>query len=207
MIKLLTEHQRKSSSRLSSRKSSANQQSRSPSRENPIKEKSVHFSTRNRAFIAKSDIEREDGPYAISTSDDNSRDDQAHIVAEMVGLAADAVYFVTEKASFDIDKISYMVYQSHPSSPDWIYDIGTTTHMTDQIDMFESDPRVNETGRRKVKMGDGTLMIRGQGTIFIELTQSKIRLHNILFVLNLGINLVFFVRIVSKGFYIIYDNC
>jgi hypothetical protein len=51
MIKLLAEHQRKSSSRLSSRKSSANWQSRSPSRENAIKKKSVHFSKRNRALV------------------------------------------------------------------------------------------------------------------------------------------------------------
>ena len=62
--------------------------------------------------------------------------------------------------------------------------------MTDQIDAFESDPTVNESGRRKIIVGGGTLAIKGRGTISVKLPKSSLRLHNALFVLNLGFNLI-----------------
>jgi hypothetical protein len=44
------------------------------------------------------------------TSDDNSSDNQAYIAAEMVGPAADAAYFATEKALLNIGEIFYMAF-------------------------------------------------------------------------------------------------
>jgi GAG-pre-integrase domain len=78
--------------------------------------------------------------------------------------------------------------------------------MTDQINAFESDPRVNELGRRRVKVGGGSLCIRGRGTVSIKLARSKMRLHNTLFVPNLGASLVSSSRIVPKGFYAVHDD-
>jgi hypothetical protein len=128
----------------------------------------VHFK-RNRALVAESDAEREDDPRATSTSDDNSSDNQACVAAEMVGPAADAAHFATEKASLNIGEISYIAFQCHTSSPDWIYDTGATAYMTDQINAFKSDPQVNESGRRRVTVGGRSLLIRGRGTISVKL--------------------------------------
>jgi len=78
--------------------------------------------------------------------------------------------------------------------------------MTDQIDAFESDPTVNESGRRKIIVGRGTLAIRSRGTISIKLPQSQLRLHNTLFVLNLSVNLISASCIIIKGFYTVHDH-
>ena len=77
--------------------------------------------------------------------------------------------------------------------------------MTDQINAFESDPTVNESGRRKIIMGEGILAIRGRGTISVKLPQSQLRLHNALFVLNLSVNLISASRIITKDFYAVHD--
>jgi hypothetical protein len=167
----------------------------------------VHFSKGNRALVADSETEREDEPRANSaTSDDNSCDEQARVAAVMVGPAVDATHFATEKTSLDIGEISYMASQGQASSSDWIYDTGATAHMTDQIDAFESDPQVNESGRRRVKMSGGSLSIRGRETISVKLAHSKMRLHNTLFIPNLGVNLVSSARIVPNGFYAVHDD-
>ena len=42
------------------------------------------------------------------TPDDSSYDEQARIIAIMVGPIADAAYFAIKKASLNIDKIFYM---------------------------------------------------------------------------------------------------
>ena len=69
----------------------------------------MHFSKCDQALIADSETERKDEPYAnLTTPDDSSCDEQARITAVIVGPTADAAYFTTEKASLDIDKISYM---------------------------------------------------------------------------------------------------
>ena len=41
--------------------------------------------------------------------------------------------------------------------------------MTDQINAFKSDPRVNKSDRRRVKVGGGSLYIRGRGTVSVKL--------------------------------------
>ena len=210
MLKLLNEHLRKSSLKSSpkpsSRKSSSQQHSRSPSRESRGKKKSVRFSS-NQALVADSETDHEKKPNANSAiSEESSCDEQARVAAVMVGPAADAAYFVSAKASRHTGEISHMASQSYVRSSDWIYDSGATAHMTDQIDAFESDPRVNESGRRKVKVGGGSLCIRGRGTVSVELARSKMRLHNALFVPNLGANLVSSSRIVPKGFYAVHDD-
>ena len=78
--------------------------------------------------------------------------------------------------------------------------------MTDQINAFKSDPRVNKSGRRRVKVGGRSLYIRGRGTVSVKLTYSKMRLHNTLFISNLGANLVSSARIILNGFYAVYDD-
>ena len=40
--------------------------------------------------------------------------------------------------------------------------------MTDQLDMFEQDPRPRESGQRKVSVGGGQLSIRGRGTALFK---------------------------------------
>jgi hypothetical protein len=55
-------------------------------------------------------------------------------------------------------------------------------------------------------VGDESLYIKEWGTVSIKLAWSKIRLHNTLFISNLGANLVSSSRIVLKSFYIIYDD-
>jgi hypothetical protein len=99
-----------------------------------------------------------------------------------------------------------MASQSKSGPPGWIYDSGVTAHMTDQIDAFESDPTVNESGRRKVMVGGGTLSIKGRGTINVKLPRSDLRLHNALFVPHLGANLLSSARIVPDGFYAVHDH-
>ena len=42
------------------------------------------------------------------TSDDSSYDEQARIIAVIMGPIANTAYFATEKASLNIDKIFYM---------------------------------------------------------------------------------------------------
>jgi hypothetical protein len=69
----------------------------------------VYFLKRNRALITNSKTERENKPHANSvTSDDNSCNKQTYVAAVIVGSAADAAYFITEKASLNINKISYI---------------------------------------------------------------------------------------------------
>jgi hypothetical protein len=72
--------------------------------------------------------------------------------------------------------------------------------------VFKSDFRVNKLGRRRVKIDNRSLLIRGRGTISVKLVYSKIRLYNTLFISNLGVNLMSSTRIVSKGFYAVYNN-
>jgi hypothetical protein len=78
--------------------------------------------------------------------------------------------------------------------------------MTNQINAFKSDPQVNELGKRKVKVGGGSLCIKGRGTISVKLARSKMRLHNTLFIPNLGVNLVSSSHIILKSFYAIHDD-
>ncbi|KAF7502120.1 hypothetical protein GJ744_007100 [Endocarpon pusillum] len=77
----------------------------------------------------------------------------------MVGPSTKVDENSTQAYSLNIGKISLIASQSKSSSPSWICDSGATAHMTDQINAFESDPTVNESGRRKVKVGGGTLSI------------------------------------------------
>jgi hypothetical protein len=68
----------------------------------------VHFLGRNRALVADSKTERETAAANLMSSDNNSCDEQARVTAVMVGPAADAAYFTTEKALLDIGKIFYI---------------------------------------------------------------------------------------------------
>ena len=69
----------------------------------------MHFSKCDRALITNSETERKDKPHVnLMTPNDSSYNKQARIIAVMVGPAADAAYFATEKASLNIDKIFYM---------------------------------------------------------------------------------------------------
>lgn len=192
MVKLLAEHIRKSSSNPSSGQSSSRRPARSPSQESRGKKKSMRFSKQAQALVAESDTKHKDGANVESTiSNENSCDEDARVAIEMVSTAADAAHFAPyEKASFGKGEISYTASQSRKSSSDWIYDTGATAHMTDQIDAFKSDPRVNKSGRRKVRVGGGSLSIRGRGTISTKLALSKMKLHNVLFVPNLGANFI-----------------
>jgi hypothetical protein len=79
----------------------------------------------------------------------------------MMGPAANAAHFVSKKASYLTNEISHMTSQSHVRSSNWIYDIGATAHMTDQINAFKSNPQVNESGKHRVKVSDESLYIKG----------------------------------------------
>ena len=78
--------------------------------------------------------------------------------------------------------------------------------MTDQINVFESNSRVNELKRYKIKISNKSLSIRKRKTIFIKLILNKIRLYNVLFIFNLNTNLISFIRIITNDFYVIHNN-
>ena len=205
--RLLREHRKKSSSRTSSQRPESSRRRQSSPSPGKKASKSVHF-RRAKALLVDSDTEQDDVPRSNDqgASDDSDGNNFAQVAIEMVGTSADADRVSTQARSLHIGEISFMAHQSRPSSSAWIYDSGATAHMTDQIDAFESDPTVNESGRRKVMVGGGTLSIKGRGTINVKLPHSNLRLHNALFVPHLGANLLSSSRIVSNGFYALHDH-
>jgi hypothetical protein len=69
----------------------------------------MHFLKPNQALVANNKINHEKEPHVNSmTSNDNNCDEQAHIIAIMIGPAANAAYFVSKKTSHLINKISYI---------------------------------------------------------------------------------------------------
>ena len=78
--------------------------------------------------------------------------------------------------------------------------------MIDQINVFESNSRVNELERCKIKINNESLLIRKRKIISIKLTFNKMKLYNVLFVFNLNVNLVSFIRIIINDFYVVYDD-
>ena len=78
--------------------------------------------------------------------------------------------------------------------------------MTDQINAFKSDSMINKLKRRKVIVGDKTLLIKRRETIIIKLLYSKLRLYNTLFISFIGVNLLSASYIIFKGFYAIHNH-
>jgi hypothetical protein len=70
----------------------------------------MHFFKRNQALIIKSNIKYKNDSYITLISNDNSYNDQAHVIIEMIGLIINAAYFVIKKTSFNINEISYIAY-------------------------------------------------------------------------------------------------
>ncbi|KAL9615703.1 MAG: hypothetical protein Q9160_009324 [Pyrenula sp. 1 TL-2023] len=66
-------------------------------------------------------------------------------------------------------------------------DGGATAYMTDQIKVFTTDPTGNESGKRKVKVGGGSLAIRGKGMVNLSLPRSLTKLQDVLDILKLSI--------------------
>ncbi len=77
--------------------------------------------------------------------------------------------------------------------------------MIDRLDFFENNPISRESGNRKVKVGGGFLSIKGRGIIRIYFNIFKIRFANTFYVLRLGVNLLFTIKLYRKGYIGIFD--
>ena len=76
--------------------------------------------------------------------------------------------------------------------------------MTDQLEMFISDPRLKESGRRKVNISGGQLSILRWGIIIFKPLNTRLR--NTLYVLRLGANLIFILKILKDNYEGKFDN-
>ncbi|KAF7502073.1 hypothetical protein GJ744_007428 [Endocarpon pusillum] len=234
IVRLLREHKKKSSSRSISKGKSRS--SSRPLRQSRPREshshstresrsrsvsKSVRFAKgkRTSVYVAESENELEssqDEPdQAISSSDGG--EEKARVAIEMVGSVADdsaadnseAEASSSVKENSNLDETALMALSSKRDPSVWTFNSAANAYITDQIDTFEVDPTRNESERHKIIISDRTFPIKGCGTINVRLPHSNIRLHNALFIPNLGANLVSSSRIVLDGFQAIYDhkNC
>ena len=111
MIKLLTEHFRKSSSKSSSRQLSSRSFVRSLFRKSRNKKKSIYFLKQEKNLVINNDTKHENESRNKSTTfEDNSCNKDVYITTEIMDTIIDVVYFVNEKISFNINKISYMTF-------------------------------------------------------------------------------------------------
>ena len=78
---------------------------------------------------------------------------------------------------------------STTSADTWISDSGASSHMTDNLGFFSKPLR--QTGRTPIKVGGGRLYLTQRGTIRIkDISRSQIKLKDVLYVLELEINLL-----------------
>jgi hypothetical protein len=69
----------------------------------------MHFLKPNQALVTNNKINHEKKPYAnLMTFNNNSCDEQAHIIVIMISFIADIAHFVSKKASHLISEISYI---------------------------------------------------------------------------------------------------
>ena len=86
----------------------------------------------------------------------------------------------------------------------WIADTGATSHMTDQLRLF-SEP-LKSIKRRTIKVGGGRLYSVQCGTITMKVQNGECRLTEVLYVPNLGVNLLSGKRFTRCGLRGSFDN-
>jgi hypothetical protein len=197
---------------------------RSTSRDNDSKTKSVRFANRkHKAYTADSDSEGSSEPEDNNDpkSDDGaytSGEETAHIAAEVSGL--DILFPSDENVEDSVDEDAVSDYETayegdtteaeeramfvkqnpiSELSEQWIPDSGASSHMTDQLNLFDQSTMRMENGRRAVKVGGGQLAIKGKGTVMAHFRKSPIRLKNALFVPRLGANLLSIPKLTMSG--------
>lgn len=81
---------------------------------------------------------------------------------------------------------------------EWIADTGATSHMTDQLHLFSSPLR--KVSKRSVRVGgNGNLSIKGVGTVQVQTKGGVMNLANVLYVPDLGVNLLSGTALCNKG--------
>ncbi len=81
-------------------------------------------------------------------------------VKELEGIILDPTNI---NESPDIDEIAVFSSNQHTRQDDWIADSEASSYMIDQLDLFDYDPKPNKTGRRKVRVRGGELLIIKRG--------------------------------------------
>ena len=105
----------------------------------------------------------------------------------------------SDHASLDTARQSRSAYTAQERTNNiWIGDTGATSHMTDQLNLFVEDLRLKESGRRKVNVGGGQLSILERGTA--RFRPSNARLHNVLYVPRLGVNLISISKLCTNNY-------
>ena len=82
--------------------------------------------------------------------------------------------------------------------PEWIADTGASAHMTDQLHLFRGPLRRVEKRSVRVR-GDIRLRIKGVGSAQVQTEGGMMNLSNVLYVPDLGVNLLSGNALCQKG--------
>ena len=99
---------------------------------------------------------------------------------------------VAEAIAQDTDMTMTDAFVSHSSVSEWKFDTGSSAHMTNNIGQYESLTPYNGVG------GNSMLQSKGVGTIVRNASRSPIRLHDVLYVPDLGHFLLSWNKIKNK---------
>lgn len=108
--------------------------------------------------------------------------DRAHAAMDLELSSEDSA------ASSD-EEITGARLECEPPSPQWIADTGATAHMTDQLHLFRGPLKM--VGNKSVQVGGNTrLRIEGAGQVQVQTKGGVMNLSNVLYVPDLGVNLL-----------------
>ena len=115
---------------------------------------------------------------------DNSSFDESELMPSESTSSEDEDEQEDELCHFTKDKIKTCKI---PES-DWCGDTGCTTHMTDKSNLFRGP--LTRVKRRFIKVGGGRLYADYMGTVEMKVAGVSLLLENVLYVPNLGVNLL-----------------
>ena len=130
----------------------------------------------------------------------NAKDDNSSISSSAESLNIDSN---DEKDMEEVAALSKELVSTVPKS-DWIADTGASSHMTDQLRLF-SGP-LKSIRRRMIKVGGGRLYSDKCGTAIMKAKDGECRLAEVLYVPDLGVNLLSGRRLTKRGFKGSFDN-